>query len=332
MFKNIKFFTSLAISILIAISGYSKNQPYKKDILLMDTIVHFEIRDFLPAPFEKDIIEQAIDRMKDLEKRFNYYAKDSELSKINNLKSGKALVLSDEMFEVLSMSREGSTRTEGAFDVTIAPLYELWFSAGGKGIFPDEEKIAMAKELAGGGNWVLDEGKKTITLKRDGVKITLGAVAKGFIVDEGIKVLKEAGVKNALINAGGDMYCLGEGSKDGWRVGVRDPMDREKVTARFNARNKGVATSGGYERFIDFGGKRFSHIIDPRTGRARENVLQSVTVLAETCAKADIFATAVYVIGPEKGLSLIENTKGVDCIIVDESGRIYLSSGIKGGV
>lgn len=161
----------------------------------------------------------------------------------------------------------------------------------------------------------LTKGAFDVEFKNDG-KINLGGIAKGFIVDEGIAILKEEGIKEALINAGGDMYCMGE-----YKVGIRDPEDRRKIIAAFSVRDRGVATSGTYER----GG----HIIDPRTGKVVLKPGKSVTVIAETCMKADGLATALYVLKPREGLSIVENLDGTECFIIDETGAIYVSSGLK---
>ncbi|MGB2705918.1 MAG: FAD:protein FMN transferase [Candidatus Omnitrophota bacterium] len=146
-----------------------------------------------------------------------------------------------------------------------------------------------------------------------GGKINLGGIAKGFIVDEGIKVLKEHGVKRALINAGGDMYCMGE-----YKIGIRDPKDRRSVIATLSVCDKGIATSAAYERG--------THIIDPRTGRPVEKKFKSVTVIAETCMRADGLATALYVLEPREGLSVIEGIDDTECFIIDETGATYVSS------
>ncbi len=149
-----------------------------------------------------------------------------------------------------------------------------------------------------------------------GSEIDLGGIAKGFIVDEGILVLKKHGIREAIINAGGDMYCMGK-----YRIGVRDPGRRRKIIAVLLARDKGIATSADYERG--------AHIIDPRKGQAVIKPGKSVTVTAETCMRADALATALYVMEPREGLSLIETITGAECFIVDENGKTYVSGGLR---
>lgn len=280
-----------AILLFVFLSGCSGIIPYKKDILLMDTFLRVEIRDNLTISQKREALDNAIKRMKELEGRFNYYKKESELAKINRLEKDEEFLLSDEMFKVLRVSQDLHTRTKEAFDVTL-----------------------------GTGAWRLDEAKKAISFAKEGVKINLGGIAKGFIVDEGIRILKECGVRNALITAGGDMYCMGEAGRGEWRIGIRSPEDSRKVIATFGVRDKGVATSGTYERGF--------HIIDPRTGYPVEKKLRSATVVANDCITADALATALFVLGPQEGLAVIESIPDAECVIVDE-GEIYCSSGLK---
>jgi len=167
------------------------------------------------------------------------------------------------------------------------------------------DEAARLKKLTGG----------AFDIKFDGAdKIDLGGIAKGFIVDEGIRVLKKHGIKEAIINAGGDMYCMGE-----YKIGIRDPRDRREVVTMFSARDRGVATSAVYERG--------AHIIDPRAGKPVIKPGKSVTVVAETCMRSDALATALYVLEAREGLLIIEGTDGAECFIIDETGQTHVSSG-----
>ncbi|MBL7157377.1 MAG: FAD:protein FMN transferase [Candidatus Omnitrophica bacterium] len=300
MFKT-KIVPAAIILMLTLLPACSKMPVGAKNTILMDTFVSVEIKDSLDKNLKNQILNQAISRMRSLTKRFNYFGDESELARINSLKAGEELLLSEEMFAVLKTSEDIFTKSGGAFDVAM-----------------------------GNGGWKLDEKKHAIVIEKNGVKINLGGVAKGFIVDEGIKVLKDALVRNAIINAGGDMYCMGAGSdKRGWRVGIRDPKNKQKIIASFNARDKGVATSGGYERFTKSENEKYSHIIDPKTGEPIKVTTRSVTVLADDCATADALATALYVLGPEKGLALIETLENTECVIIDANSKFYVSSGLK---
>ena len=269
MTKITKALLPAVFAMFLLLSACSKSIGYTKDALLMDTFVHIEVNDAMEDDLRARAVDKVVARMKGLEKRFDYFSKDSELSKLNR---GEKTSLSPEMKKVLKKSEDLRKMTGGAFDIRFGP----------------------------------------------GKKVNLGGIAKGFIVDEGIKILKESGVKNALINAGGDMYCMGEGAQGGWKIGIRSPEDSRKIIARFRVRDKGVATSGEYERH--------SHIIDPRTGLPVEKILRSVTVVAGDCMTADGLATALYVLGPKEGLSLIESIDDAECVIVDDD-EMHISEG-----
>ncbi|MBL7155522.1 MAG: FAD:protein FMN transferase [Candidatus Omnitrophica bacterium] len=297
------------------LSGCSRGTSVTENIVLMDTFGQIEVKNVASRAKGISAIKKTLSRMERLSKRFDYFSRSSELSRINKLKPGEIFSVSEEMFEVLRASRNFYNQTGGVFDVA----------------FPSENKINQAEKPAGRDSWILDKRTKTVSLKYEGVKLNLGGIAKGFIVDEGIKILKKLRITNALVNAGGDMYCMGGARGKGWKIGIRNPADPEKIIATFEMRDKGVATSGGYERFEEFNGKRrISHIIDPRTGRPVEKILESVTVVANDCMTADALATALYILDPRSGVSLIEGVDGAECVIIDEEGQFHISSGLRG--
>lgn len=279
----------LLISIVTGCTNFSF---HKKDFLLMDTFVRIDIRDAINAKDRSRFEERAIERMKKLEARFDYFSKDSEVSAINRIGAKQRFLLSSEMYHVLKKAKDVELLTGGAFDITL-----------------------------GKKDWRLDTRRKTIYLMDRNTHINLGGIAKGFIVDEGIKTLIALGVKNALINAGGDMYCLGEGPRSsGWKVGIRDPRELDNVKEILIISDKGVATSGGYERA--------NHIFNPMAGEYSKEAVKSVTVIAPDCISADALATAFYVMDPEEAISIVHGIKGVECVIIDETGFLYTSAGV----
>ena len=299
---RIAHFIPAILSTLLFISGCARPSPYTKDFFLMDTFVSIKIADKPEDALKERLAEKAILRMKKLEDKFDYFSDSSELALINKLGKNDKLELSDEMFRVLKRSKELYAQTDGAFDISL--------SAGG---------------------WGLDETAKCVYFTEPGVNIDLGGIAKGFIVDEGIAALKKYGIRNALINAGGDMYCMGSGPDgNGWKVGVRDPKDPNKVAKILTVRDKGIATSGGYERFIETGGEKFSRITDPKSGLPVRDIFKSVTVAASDCMTADALATAFYVDEPREAIAAAKRMPGVDCLIVDEAGDMHVSGGFFG--
>jgi len=286
--------------ILIFFSGCSQESMHSEEFLLMDTFVRIEIRSALPEGAKKRVVQRVIARMKKLDRKFNYFSDNSELAMVNRMGKGNRLLLSGEMFKVLKAAQVLHRRTRGAFDVAM-----------------------------GTGRWRLDSRKKAFHFKDAGVKLNLGGIAKGFIVDEGIRVLRELGIDNACINAGGDIFCMGGGTRrKGWKIGIRDPRRPEKIVEILVIRDKGVATSGGYERFSGSAGRRVSHIIDPKTGEPIKDIFKSVTVVARDAMTADGFATAFYTMDPQMAVFFAERLRDIDCIVVDEKGLVYASSGI----
>jgi len=320
----------LSIFVLAGCAGEAA--PYKKDFILMDTLVTVDIRQDMSEDRKAAAALAAAERMRSLERRFSYFLEDSEIGKINRLKKGEEMALSAEMLDILRQSARLEKITASAFDPASGAILRVWSKAEAEGVPPSEKEIEEAIKRSGPGTWALDPRRGILFFKRDGVNMNLGGVAKGFIVDEGIKILKENGIKNALVNAGGDIYALGPGSGPGWKIGIRDPLDENKVIARFTSGNRGIATSGGYERFLRIRGRKYPHIIDPRTGYPVGEIAKSVTVIAESCMAADALATALYVLGPREGLSMIESVNTAECVIITENGDRFISGGLRGRI
>lgn len=262
-------------------------------------------------------VKKSVERMNDIVLTFNRFSQDSEISRVNKDAYARDINVSDDFAEVLDLSFRMTKKTGGAFDVTSAPLVELWGLYSGKlDSMPDEHSIADALESVGPDKVSFDRRAKTIRFKNEGVSLDMNAIAKGFAVDEAATALKESGISNAIIDAGGDIYLAGDNNGLGWNVGIRDPLDKKRVSARINVKNRAIATSGGYENFVAVSGERLPHIVDPRTGGPVKSGILSATVFAEKCAAADALATAVFVLGPDEGLRVIEGIPGADCVII----------------
>ncbi|MBU2044756.1 MAG: FAD:protein FMN transferase [Candidatus Omnitrophica bacterium] len=247
----------------------------------------------------------AYQEFKRLEGIFNNYDPDSEVSRLNKtyLEPFKA---SDDLIAVLKLSREIYDLTSGVFDVSQGVLYGFWkglFAKGKINALPAKELIEQIKNSAGMEGIKVDFENRTVTIDEVGIAIDLGAVAKGYMVDEAVARLKEKGITSALINAGGDMHCLGKNRGKPWKVGIRDPKKRNSLGANnyppLQLVDQAVATSGNYEQFFDYQGKRYSHLVDPRTGYPVVTDIISVSVVSETCAVADSLATAFFILGKE---------------------------------
>lgn len=238
---------------------------------------------------------------KRLEKIFNVYDQASEISRLNNSIHVPTKV-SPELINILKIAKDLNDLSVGAFDVSHGALFKLWkdmIKAGDIRSLPTDEDIQKMKALGGMENIVIDSSNSTVTINKKGMSIDLGGIADGYMVDSAVGKLKENKIDSALIDVGGDIYCLGTNRGEPWRVGVRDPGVVADILEQELLVDEAVTTSGNYEQFFDFNGKRYSHLIDPRTGYPVQNSVVSVTVVTKNCVSADGLATAFFVLGEE---------------------------------
>jgi len=218
-----------------------------------------------------------------------------------------------------------SELTKGSFDITIYPLWKIWKFEGESVEMPDEEEIEKELQLVNYKNIIIENGK--IKFIKRGIGIDLGGIAKGYAVDAAIKVLKDKNINSAIVNAGGDMYVLGRKQGKPWRIGIRHPRREGEILGTIKVEDKAIVTSGDYERFFFSGGKKYHHIINPKTGYPADEC-QSVTIVAKEATFADGLATGIFVLGPEEGMALIESLEGVEGVIVNKEGEVSVSSGL----
>ncbi|NQT90395.1 MAG: FAD:protein FMN transferase [Candidatus Omnitrophica bacterium] len=238
----------------------------------------------------------AIDRVDDIA---DIYDKESQISKVNRQAGKRAVVVSEDLFTLIMDSVALSRDSNGAFDITVGPLVKLWSSYKKKGSAPPAHSIRRALSLVGYDDLVLDKSEKSVYFKKNGMSIDLSAIAKGYAVDYAAAEIKEKGFKSAIVNAGGDLYCLGRRPfLRKWRVGIADPRNRAKVARLLYLSDAGVASSGGSEQFFKYKGTYYTHLIHPQTGYPVEKRYFSVTVVAPTCMLADGLSTAIAVGGP----------------------------------
>jgi len=271
-----------------------------------------------------------------VDRLMSHYKEDSDVSRLNESTGGVWVRVHPMTFEVLEESQKTSGLSGGAFDVTVQPLCTLWgFWPVRQALVPSEEEIQKTLLHVGYKKLSLNL-KDCSVLKSDSeVRVDLGAIAKGYAVDKAVEALKAKGIKNALVQIGGETRAIGT-NKTGkpWRIGVLHPTRPGYLTV-LELSNRAVATSGDYMNFFILDGKRYSHLIDPRTGRPISNDVCSVTILARTCAEADALATAVSVVGMEEGLKLTESLPQTEAIIVKRRGEgdeleIRTTTGLKG--
>ncbi|MDF1664948.1 MAG: FAD:protein FMN transferase [Planctomycetota bacterium] len=273
-------------------------------------------------------IRAAIKEMKRVEAVFTTWKKESIISKVNRDAGGEPVVVPKEVITLTKRAAWISKQSEGAFDLTWGSVGKLWdFKAKKDALVPSKGRIKKALAGIGFDKIKIDEKNSTLWLPK-GTTIGYGGIAKGYGVDRAIELLKKRGIKNAIVNAGGDLRTIGTEFGKPFNITIKHPRDKNKYLAILPVANAAIVSSGDYERYITIGGKRYSHILDPRSGWPVEHT-QSVTLIAPDAALADALATGVFVMGPKKGLELVNRLKGVEALIVDAKGVLHLSKGLK---
>lgn len=274
-------------------------------------------------------IAAAVAEIKRIENIISSWNENSETSKINQNAGIKPVKVSKELFDLINRSIQISKITEGAFDISYASMDKIWKFDSSITEMPSAEAIKKSVEKVGYHNIILDYNNQTVFLKVKGMKIGFGAIGKGYAADKAKKLLQNEGVKAGLINASGDLNCWGK-QPDGvsWKVGITNPLNKNKIYSWFDIDNQAVVTSGNYEKFIQFNEKKYSHIINPKTGYPANGIV-SATVFAPKAELADALATSIFVMGTSVGIDMINQLKGVDCIIIDDKNKIHASKGIQ---
>lgn len=274
-------------------------------------------------------IEQAFREIEKIDDLMSPFKEDSDISRLNRKGDQEPIKVSQDTFRVIRESLHFSKLSGGAFDITIAPLLNLWDSVRENKQLPGEQELKEVLALVNYRNILLDEEKRKVGFRGKGMNVNLGGIAKGYAVDRAIERLRYWGIKRAIVNAGGDIYLLGRPfDRDFWAIGLRHPRKRGEILGVIKARDEAIATSGDYEKYFILDGKRYSHLLDPHTGKPVEGML-SVTVLAENTLKADGLSTAIFVLGPEKGLELANRLEGVEAIIIshrNSDGEMIIST------
>lgn len=302
-------------------------------------IVHKRKLSMLGSPFEitvvaKDttqgnfFIDKAVAEVKRIENLISDWIPTTQISEVNKNAGIKAVKVDDEVFQLITRANKISKLTNGAFDISYASMDKIWKFDGSMKEMPTEEAIKSSVEKIGYEKIILNDTTKTIFLKEKGMKLGLGGIGQGYIADKVKALLQKEGCHSGIVNVSGDINTWGK-QIDGkpWTIGIVNPMNKNKVFATFPLEDNAVETSGSYEKFVMFNGIRYSHIIDPRTGYPATGIV-SVTVFAKQTEIADALATGIFVLGIDVGLHLVNQLKGIECIIVDDKGKIHTSKGI----
>jgi thiamine biosynthesis lipoprotein len=279
------------------------------------------------AAFEAAILE-----IKRIEALMTTWRPDSEISRINAAAGKAPVAVGEETFAVVKESVHASEISEGTFDITFETLHGLWkFDEDLDPRPPAEKDLKERLAFVGYKNIVLDDAKRSVMLAKDKTRIGLGGIAKGYAVDKAVKVLERAGLGSFFVQAGGDLFARGK-KPDGkdWQAGIRDPRGpAQSFFAMLSLSDHAFSTAGDYERSYITNGKRYHHILDPRTGQPA-TACRSVTVWAPTALVADEIDDAVFILGPKKGLELVESLDGVGAVIVDAANNVWVSKRLEG--
>jgi len=303
----------------------SSNQ-YKYHQVSMGTVVEITLVGDDEEGAKKAAL-QAFQEIKRIEQLMSPWINSSDVTRINRSAGEEWVKVSPETLRVIKKAKEISELSEGGFDITVGPLTQLWRIARERGIPPSTEELKRKLDLVNFRNLMIDQEGK-IFLRKKGMAIDLGGIAKGHAVDRAFELLRTLGYKNLIVNAGGDLRVGGSKIDQPWSIGIQDPRSSEKIMATVTIFDSAIATSGDYEKFFIYQGKRYHHIFNPKDGLPSDGC-QSVTIICKEGMVADALATAVFVLGPEKGYVLCQKLKGVDCLIVDKEGKIILSPGLK---
>ncbi|AKU97203.1 Thiamin biosynthesis lipoprotein ApbE [Labilithrix luteola] len=280
----------------------------------------------------REAFDAAIAEIRRVEALMTTWKPDSEISRINAAAGKSAVAVGDETFGIVKESVHASEISEGTFDITFHTLHGLWkFDEDLDPHPPAAKDVAARLPFVGYKNIKLDEAKKTVMLAKERTQIGLGGIAKGYAVDRAVKVLEQAGLTSFFVQAGGDLFARGK-KADGtdWQAGIRDPRGPEgSYFAKLPLADHAFSTAGDYERSYVIGNKRYHHIIDPRTGQPA-TACRSVTIWAESALVADEIDDAVFILGPEKGMKLVESLDGVGAVIVDAKNNLWVSNRLKG--
>ena len=336
---NSKGVRSVAIVVcvfLVALSWFScvGRGPVEADSgyqLVMGTFTHVVVVADDSATAKK-CVAAALEEINRIDELMSDFKSNSDIGRANAEAARHPVQVSESTYEVLRKSVEFSQLTDGAFDVTVGPLVDLFRTAKKTGAAPSEEQVAQARTKVGFEKLELDDQNRTVRFSVEGMRLDLGAIAKGYAVDKAAEAAQRCGAIGAMVDIGGNIRCIGSPPKgrDHWLIGVQDPNSAVEgvggggLLFTLKITNASMATSGDYQQFALIEGRRYSHILDPHTGISAEG-LSSVTIITDNATDADALSTAVSVMGRQKGLALIEKLPGTEAILISSAPKYEIT-------
>ncbi len=323
-----KIFPALILACLCAAVLAAQPQAARRAVKLMGcgfefTAIHED------EALANAAIDAGIAEVSRIERLISSWDENSRTSAINRNAGIQPVQVDEELFQLIRRSLRVSGITGGAFDISFAAIEKLYLFDGSETTLPPAEEVARSVAKINYRNIVLNQEKHTVFLKEPGMRIGFGAIGKGYAANRARAVMQAMGIAGGLVNASGDLICWGKQEDGrGWGIAVADPDDKRKAIAWLPVGEGAVATSGDYEKYFLAGGKRYAHIIDPRTGYPVTG-LKSVTIICPDAELADALATAVFVLGKEQGLALINQLKGIECLIITEDNELLGSKNLE---
>lgn len=311
----------------IVVEG-QQSSAYKRSLILMGTA--FEIT-AISEDENRAIksIEAAVAEIQRIERLISSWDANSETSAINRNAGIKPIEVDEELFDLVKRSLKVSGLTDGAFDVSYAAADKIWKFDGSMTKLPSASEVSSSVSLINYKNILLDKTKSTVFLKDEGMKIGFGGIGKGYAANRAMKIMQDMGITGGVVNASGDLITWGKQENNGdWRIGISDPKAPEKILAWLVVSEMAVITSGDYEKYFMSEGKRYAHIIDPRTGYPTTGI-KSVTIVCPDAELADALATSVFVLGEEDGISLINALKGIEGLLITDDDRLISSKNLQ---
>ena len=315
----------LGVAVLMTGPWVYANEWVSRDASIMGTTIHTEVWHQDRALAEQ-MADEVLQLMQQVNATMSPYLQDSELSRINREAALRPVTVSPELVGIIADSLEYSHLTQGAFDITYASVGYLYDYRNA--VRPNSRQIEASLPGINFSHIQLNTQANTVAFAVPGVRIDLGGIAKGYAVDLAIERARELGIQHILVSAGGDTRILGDRNGRPWVIGVRHPVDRERVIAKIPLVNEAISTSGDYERYFDEDGVRYHHIIDPKTGDSAR-LVHSVTIIGPVAIDTDAFSTSVFVMGPKAGLELLNSLDRIEGIIVDAAGNLLYSNGLQ---
>ncbi|MCB9040089.1 MAG: FAD:protein FMN transferase [Lewinellaceae bacterium] len=274
-------------------------------------------------------IDAGIAEVSRIERLISSWDENSQTSAINRNAGIAPVPVDEELFRLIQRSLKVSGITDGAFDISFAAIEKLYLFNGSDTTLPPADEVARSVAKINFRNIILNPQKHTVFLKEEGMRIGFGAIGKGYAANRARAVMQAMGIANGLVNASGDLTCWGK-QEDGrdWGIAIADPDDKMRAIAWLPIGEGAVVTSGDYEKFLMVDGKRYAHIIDPRTGYPTTGI-KSATIVCPDAELADALATSVFVLGKERGLALINQLKGIECLIITEDNELLASKNLQ---